>query len=384
MPASRRHQGRRTSCRALAVVALLALSPAGARSAWADYLRPDEIDVLVDQLADDDFASREEATQSLTITETDIEPLLKARLETGALTAEQLVRIETILQNRFYNSPRAALGVGFVPVNNQPDLPAPVVLNNVLQGFPCAATLKPGDIIRVVDGLELTSFGADNDVRTAILSHLPGEELELVIERDNRRSFVRVPLADYERLGNPPPPSTMLGKAWEFRKARLGLGATNSQPPIECPEPETRSKLPPLPARPAPKISAGGAPDNGGELLHTFRSQASTQNAPRISATNARPIIVNNLGQRVNGRAEALAVTPRARREFLVEQLKLAEENRDRFQLIIARNDIDPRQQQAAVAELTAIQASIAAIRNNIAAIDKKAENEAAKAAEPK
>lgn len=380
MTRARQHPGRHLATRAIAIAiaAVVVLAQLGPSPARAQLQTPDtEISTLIDQLAAPDFATREQATTALESLEVNLEPLVTARLRAADLTPEQVVRLETVLQSRFYNAPRAALGVGFTPpqINNNQAMQIPVILNNVLQGFPCSATLRPGDIIRVVDGYELPPTGGSDRVRTAILSHLPGEELELLIERDGRRSFVRVPLGDYARLNNAAPSPMMIKDGWSLRRERLGLNNTDTQPPIQCVADGARADLPSLPRREEPEVEAGGSPDNGAALLHLLRAHASNITGQKISATVNRQVVVRQAEQRLAVRPNAQPITPQAQRARLQTLLNVALADRERYLSILARDDIGHERQQAAVAELAQIEARIAAAKSGISELDDAIKN---------
>jgi hypothetical protein len=390
MTRARRHPGRHLAGRHLAgrhlampaiaigaAIVLAGFRPAHAQNQIQNQAQHTEISALIDQLAAPEFATREQATSILESLDVNLEPLVTARLRAAALTPEQVVRLETVLQSRFFNAPRAALGVGFTPpqINNNQAMQIPVILNNVLQGFPCSATLRPGDIIRVVDGYELPATGGSDRVRTAILSHLPGEELELVIERDGRRSFVRVPLGEYARLNNAAPSPTMIKDGWSLRRERLGLNATDTQPPIQCVADGSRAELPSLHERDEPEVEAGGSPDNGAALLHLLRTHASARQNTKISATANRQVVVRQAEQRLALRPNAQPLTPQAQRARLQSMLDLALADRNRYLSIVARDDIGHEQQQAAVAELARIEARIAAAKSGLSELDNANKN---------
>jgi len=358
---------------ALAGLAVLALAAVAAAETTVE-----QVHGMIDSLAAPAFADREAATDELIVCAIDIEPVVTERFIAGGLTPEQTARLETIVHTRFSNAPRAALGVGFareLQPNNQPR-PIAVTLESVKQDFPCAATLKPGDIIRVVDGFELPPTGGDDHVRTAILSHLPGEELELVIERDNRRSFVRIPLGDFARLNAPMPSATILKRAWELRRARLGLTMHDDAiSAVQCVIDGQRGELGTLAKRDSPKIQAGGSPDNGAALLHELRSRASMVTKNRIAATNTRRFAVKQPNERLaiqQARAEAAHIKSALNR--LETRLQQAETERARHQRILERDDIGETQKQSTAVALTQVEARIAGIKGEIRTINEAVE----------
>lgn len=366
MPLPRRSLSRSTLA-ALAGAAVVALTPLATEAA---EITPPKAEALIEQLAVDSFADREVATEQLVNCELDIEPLVTARIRSGEpLSPEQLLRLETILRTRFESSPRAALGIGFLQgeVVDNVRREIAVTISSVEADFPCAATLKPGDIIRVVDGVELPPTGGNALVQSAILSHLPGEEVELVIERDGRRSFVRIPLANFIRLSSNPPPPTLVSSGWELRRARLGLAGANETVQIQCVADGERGVFSNLPKRAAPEITAGGSPDNGAELMHLLRSRASTVKGKKIAATNNnRRIAVRQPEQRLG---EKQIRADRAVLKRLNTDLSLALNERDRYQRILNRDDVGQIQKQSTIAALTQVEARIADIKSEIRAI---------------
>lgn len=368
MPLPRRITSRSSTLAALVGAVVFALAPLATA---ADEITLPEARALIDQLAEDSFADREVATERLISCEIDIEPIVTDKIRgSGHLTPEQLMRLETILRTRFENSPRAALGIRFLQgqvIDNMRQEIA-VTIENVEADFPCAATLKSGDIIRVVNGLELPPTGGNTQVQSAILSHLPGEEVELVIERDGRRSFVRIPLANFARLSNTQPPPTLVKSGWELRRARLGLAGASESEQIQCVIDGERGVFGNLPMRDTPEISAGGSPDNGAEMLHLLRTRASMLKGKKIAATNNnRRIAVRQPDQRLAGKQQAQI--DRSALNRLNTRLTQAENERDRYQRILNRDDVGQTQKQSTIAQLTAVEARIAEIKAEIRTI---------------
>ena len=375
----RLHPKRPLTAPAFAVVAAMTLAPVTPGQSTPNAPNNGQVNARVnewiDQLAAPNLADRDKATEQLESFEGPLETIVINRMTdpdlTPDLTPEQFARVETALKNRFFKAPRAALGVGFAPpgqANNQRQ-PVAVILERVLPEFPCSKTLKPGDIIRVIDGIELPPTDGANQVRSVILSHLPGEELELVIERDGIRHFFRVPLGDFARLNSPMPRDMgdRLKSAWEIRKARLGLGAADSLSPLKCVTDGTRSELPSLPRRKEPELRAGGSPDNGAAMLHLLRSRAASPSRPKIAATAARRIQVALPAQQRDAaparqnparekKNQASAITQ------LNRMLQNARAERERYMRIVARNDIEREQQEKAIATLAEIEARIASL----------------------
>lgn len=353
----------------VAVLAGCFILGASTIGAGAEVISQSDLVGLIDSLGAPEFVIREAATDRLESFDGPIEAMIRDHLTTGDLSHEQLARIETVLESRFRAAPRAALGVGFKLARqaNNRVRQIPVILGKVLAGFPCSATLRLGDIIRVVDGFELPATGGGDRVRTAILSHLPGEELELLIERNGRRSFLRIPLGEYARLNNPMPTEAMLKSAWALRKARLGLTAADARQLLPCVVDGERASMPALPRRDEPDLEAGGSPDNGAALLHLLRSRASTIARSQIAARNALRFNIAQPNQRrLIVLPQVRATTDVALRVNLKIQLDRIINDRDRYLRIVAREDIAQDQRQSAIAQLAEIEANIAAIKKDL------------------
>lgn len=363
----------------LAAGALFAAAGGLSTGASAETINKATLTELIADLSAPVFATREAATNRLESLEGPVEAMVSKHLKsaTNNLTQEQLSRIESVLEYRFNASPRAALGVGFAPPAQagvgQGQIA--VTLSEVRQGFPCAKTLMPGDIIRVVDGYELPPTGGGDHVRTAILSHLPGEELELVIERDGSRSFFRVPLGDYARLSNAVPSAALVKAGWARRKARIGLTTAEYNNPLTCVADGGRGEMPALPKRDQPDVEAGGAPDNGAAMLHLLRSRASTLSANHIAATNnGNRIQVRNAGQppKMIDRRQVERESPAVQRARLQSLQARALKDRERYIKIAERNDVGQQQKQTALANLAQVEARLAAIQAQLSELDGK------------
>ncbi len=76
---------------------------------------PDEADpgALIESLDSPSLLTREAAMHALIDSALPVEPVAHAALSEGSLTAEQVVRLETALQERFGQAPRAALAIPF-------------------------------------------------------------------------------------------------------------------------------------------------------------------------------------------------------------------------------------------------------------------------------
>lgn len=246
-------------------------------------VRGEMLDDVLYRLNADDLQTRDSATSELRALISDTSDPAKAEfsrhfeqvsaeaLRTRDLTLEQRVRLMDVLRDRFFQTPRGAMGVQFV----QPQVrPQGVELGQVIGGFPAAeqGLLRAGDVITAVDGVsligqemaQLNPVGmnrASERLRHVVISHDPDELIELTLVRPLNLNApqnpqqppefavrgggdlitegpgknaavitVQVPLGSFERLrsGGNLDPNTLEG-AWRQRAERLGI------PEIEIP-----------------------------------------------------------------------------------------------------------------------------------------------------
>ncbi len=166
---------------------------------------------LIADLDSDDPGTRESATQALAS-----DPRLSlSRLErflTGpALSREQRRRLFSAAFERFAGEPRAAMGVSFEPLPRE----SGVRLATVVPSFPCAGLLKPGDRVLTFDGAAVLD---QQQAVAIIVSHDPGDEIQVGLQRDGETLTVGVPLGRRDRLENPVAVAgPMLTGAWAIR-----------------------------------------------------------------------------------------------------------------------------------------------------------------------
>ena len=164
----------------------------------------------------------------------------------AALSPEQRYRVETILRQRFFASPRAGLGVSFRPLIED-GVSLGVRIELVVDGFPAKEMLEAGDVIVGIDGrslLEMDGLRSDTALRHAILSREPGDAIDLVVERDDERLELSVPTGSFAQLRDAQRPDVrLLHGAWRWRLDRMGLepGGTLRLPATE--EASWRSEL---------------------------------------------------------------------------------------------------------------------------------------------
>lgn len=179
------------------------------------------IEPLLAKLDDPSLTERERATDAIRnapgLTLRDVEGL--ARRE--ALTPEQRVRLSQVGQAVFMREPRAAMGVQFAGTMDEAD--GQVQINAPTQGFDSARVLRAMDIIRTIDGIRIHN---NAEARAAIISHDPGDTVQLDIIRNGQPGTVRIRLGNYADLRNSYGlQRDALESGWRLRSARLGAGS---------------------------------------------------------------------------------------------------------------------------------------------------------------
>jgi len=178
----------------------------------------ESIDELIALLDAPDHETRVRATALLG------DPGIGVELETLARAAvdappERAIRLRSSMLDLFSRSPKAGLGVGFGP-----DIPEGVPIQTVVEevdAFPGAALLRPGDLVMGADGLAVET---PDELRIAILSHKPGESLQLLLRRQGEALTIDAPLGDYKELnGAAPIHPSIAYRAIERRLARAGI-----------------------------------------------------------------------------------------------------------------------------------------------------------------
>ncbi len=163
------------------------------------------LDDLLGQLDSDDLITRDTATDELRkrlSDTTDAQTVEAARalemeaagaLRTHELSLEQRVRLFAALQDRFFGTPRGAMGVQFA---QPPRMALGVELGQVFPGFPAVdqGLLKAGDVVTSAGGVPLTGpelvlMGATGMTRASerlrhiVISHDPGETIDMTLVR---------------------------------------------------------------------------------------------------------------------------------------------------------------------------------------------------------
>ncbi|MBZ0171607.1 MAG: PDZ domain-containing protein [Phycisphaerales bacterium] len=208
---------------AVALTLVLGLTPRVAAQPAIDAATEAAVDALDSPV----LSEREQANARLladgSFTLADAERLLAS----DSLTAEQRLRMEGIGLSMFHRTPRAGLGVQFGPPVEGRGAP----LNAIVPGFPAAEFLKPGDLVRSINGEPVVNT---NHMGSVILSHAPGDSLRLGIDRPLgpvlnpaepppfQSLTLDVPLGRFEDLNNGQPTPVRVEAAYYQRLSRAG------------------------------------------------------------------------------------------------------------------------------------------------------------------
>ncbi len=217
--------------RHLASAALALALAAGALAQRNISVSASSVERLIEQLGDASFAEREDAMRKLMTSDLPIERILEAAQPVMRLSPEQYIRLERVLETRFRESPRGAIGVRFDGKPNE----LGVRLQEIVPGFPAADQLQGGDILTIVDNVDLRRADSPTvyQLPHIILSHDPGEMLSVSLLRDNQQLNLRIPLGDYgefSRTDNAAASPEVISGAWELRRKRMGFDHSIIQP----------------------------------------------------------------------------------------------------------------------------------------------------------
>lgn len=190
---------------------------------------PARLEELVRMLDSPELSLREIATQSLRDNQMVTLEVLETLLRDGAaLSAEQRVRIETLARDKFVRRPRGALGVQFGMLDGSGE---GVAVGATIPGFQSAEVLRPGDIIVMMG---TTPVRYNDDARAAIISHEPGEVVDVQIKRRGEAMTVSLRLGSFSTLPN----ATRLDaptveRAWRIRRERQDGAARAAAAPVD-------------------------------------------------------------------------------------------------------------------------------------------------------
>jgi hypothetical protein len=298
---------------------------------------------LVRELGSDDWATRDNATKQLAVSELPLASL-EELLRTQGLSPEQRTRLESVGFVAFASSDRGALGVSFSPLQGRDG----VTIGRREPGFDSARVLRTGDIMLRIDGSLVQDLP---DVREHVVTKDPGEFVKLDIIRDGEEQQLLVRLGSFRSLVNTQPiTSDVLRLAWDRRVRRvmqatpaeaalvrvpaLGQGENNVQPVLVSYEGNdwrnARNAGSPRPVPQAPRAMAGGskaAPTR--EATKLFRlNVAGDAGEPQERADGA----IKHLRDQVR--------TWESQRNKLLERLQqpnLADADRDRLKTAISQ-----------------------------------------------
>ncbi len=227
--ASRNHQQTPVCIAACAVTLVAALVTSGGATAQpADperLLAARDLTPLLRALDSDSLEQRESAIEQLganpVVTLREVLGLLK---DVSALTPEQRARLLDLARQMFQDSPRAAMGIQFGGT-----VDTGVAIAMLIDGFDASRQLRPGDVIETANGQALSQ----NRLRSVIVSHDPGESMDLRIKRTDTDGAVQtldvsIVLGSFNRLrGGGFLDSQTLDEAWRVRLARTGIAGTS-------------------------------------------------------------------------------------------------------------------------------------------------------------
>jgi len=241
---------------------------------------------------------------------------VEAALRDPALSPEQRERLHTAGLRLFGGTPRAAMGVTIAPLNGD----GPVSVDPSAPGFDAGRVLRAGDVVRVADGL---SISAGFDLRCAIVSHDPGDEMTLGIVRSGEPMVVRVKLGRFSDLqqGQPVDEAVLVG-AWNRRAARVS------------PAPE-------------PPLAGDLDPERWAAALERARDSRSQRSEPMVDPSSHEPVrsplsrppsatlTVGGQGRDPADREDGVALGPRRMQQ--VADAQLAERRRNESNLSLIR-----------------------------------------------
>ncbi len=209
------------------ISAVLGLTVIAAVSHAQDVQRSEQrLSQLVSLLDDPSWIVREQSTQMIGNPNEGFElSMIAPVLERDDLSAEARHRLWIASRELFGRTTKAGLGVGFGAMRD-----GGVEIRTVVQEvdqFPAAAMLVPGDLIVRADGQPLMQ---SDDLRAMILSHDPGETMNVIIERGERVLDLDLPLGSYKFLRGAAPISPHIAaRAIRLRWTRQGIVLPENQ-----------------------------------------------------------------------------------------------------------------------------------------------------------
>ncbi|HYF15567.1 MAG TPA: PDZ domain-containing protein [Phycisphaerales bacterium] len=268
-------------------ILVLALGAGCCAAAAASAPPPDDrrnADALFARLGSESWEARDESHRRLRdgagLSLADVE----AALRTHGADPEARRRITDIGWKHFVNAPHAAMGVQF----NAAQESRGVVISDTIAGFDSTRVLRGGDALLSIAGVDVSQQA---DAAAVIVSHDPGAEIVVVVERDGEVFEAPLRLGAFTALpgmGRGINEAT-LQRAWEMRVQRIVADAPAPAPVVpglsprrwrseagkNQPERAQPPRNPRFPA-PAPVESADGPgrnpPRAGGSLRRSVRT----------------------------------------------------------------------------------------------------------------
>ncbi len=264
----------------------------------------------ITDLASPNFATRQAASTHLSASEQFTLEMLESALKRADLSLEARYRLFGIARQRFFRSPRAALGFKFGG-----QLRDRVVVGETFPQFPSFKILEVGDMIIGADGAKIEGPGGQAMLQSIIISHDPGEILHLTIRRGPKKLDLDVPLGAFKDLDNAGAGlfEDRLARAWRIR-AQSRMGAAVEPVRVEGPQApwiasadDSRRKLDAAMRRDANenplRIVGGGMPRaaQGGDEASRFAEQGFRPQIVVMPNGQARvvnmPVFRNAFGQ---------------------------------------------------------------------------------------
>jgi hypothetical protein len=114
-----------------------------------------------------------------------------------------------------------------------------VKVGAAVDGFDSRRVLRPGDVIREMDGVVITGgdqMEARNQMIALIVSHDPGDQVTLGLTRAGEPVTVRLTLGNYTALGRNANEldAPRLRAAWELRCRRMGAAPADDSDVVEA------------------------------------------------------------------------------------------------------------------------------------------------------
>ncbi len=322
------------------------LGPGSGRGVEDGWLEP-----LLQRLDSDDFTVREAAARELQADRRLTLATLRQRVtdRDRPLTPEQSLRVDEAAARLLRTTPRAAMGVSF-----SRSLANGVEIGSAVAGFDAQRVLRPGDIIREMSGVAITS---NEDARAVILSHEPGDEVTLSVLRGGEVTPLTLRLGSFNDLqGAYAMTEGTLREAWRIRCERSGRvpGEPALDPGISLEQwrgAEERERvralrtIQPGPARPPQAEDAVGPEVAGGGSLRSLDQQ------PTLDFSGNESVLKNEQAAELQREIDSLAQQVRKYERRLKDPLA------------------DPAQKRALQQTIAQLRTRISAVRGERAAL---------------